>query len=247
MDRKHSDVLFVVLLLAAVAMTALASQFYDRYLGSQNTDTFTVADYLTLASHSPQSHLIVTGTLATDAELQAANKLSERFGIGVKDEALVESRSGLLLIGNPSTNLLLERFLREEYSSDAATVAVVEENLLIIVSSPEQAERAVSILSNFQQEPVLLSPKASLGIAKVAILSFLLALLLVPAILVLVESHRKRGIAQATESTDDHKIAAIAAYARKYEGQGFSEPQIRSWLEKYGYDSTLVEIALRRA
>jgi len=247
MDPKKSDVLFVVLLLVAVAGTAIASQLYDAYLESKQKDVFTVVDYLTIASRSPESYLIVTGKLATQPELDAAQALSTRLGVNVEQEEFVIARSSLILVGNPGTHLLLDRLMTGEYDPSAASVTISGDNLLVIISSPEQAQRAVEVLGNFNDEPVLLSPSASLGFQKTSALALLLAILTVPALLVFLEGHRKHVIAQATESTDEHKLAAIAAYIRKYEDQGYSEPQIRSWLEKFGYAGELVDIAMRRA
>lgn len=250
--KRYQGILFltaIVIIMIYVLVFEISSipvsitgQTAEYIVGSNQPSS--IHEFLTMVRNHPGGYMVVLGQYAKDYEIIYGEKIAEYLGIIVRYGENIESTDKLVLIGSPNTNLLLDKFLRRGYSKDEAVLSLAGNNLLVIVSDEQQAKKIYGIIANFREMHDKLSPDiAVFGFGKIVVYIVGLFLLLVGMLLFLVESYRKKSIARAQESKDEHKLEALQNYIKKYKKQGYSEEQIRRWLVNYDYNEELVMAA----
>ncbi len=201
--------------------------------------------YLTMVKNHPSDYVLVTGSYAKEYEINYAEKISRHFGLRAVDEDDIETSSKLILIGNPNTNLLLDKFLKEPYFKNKAMISVAGDNLLIVIGDEGQTDKLADTVIEFNENRYKLSPdKVTFdfdGIKAYIIVAFVILVLL---ILLYLEKSREVNVSKAKELKEEYKLEALENYIRRYREEGHPEGQIRKWLIKYGYDAELIDIAI---
>jgi hypothetical protein len=243
--KRYESILFlniVIIMFVYIVVLGIGDTVTKTGLAYQQQSVY---EYLTLVKNHPNQYVLVLGTYAKDYEIEYAEQIADFLGIKTRYESDVEWGNNLVLVGQPSTNLLLDKYLTKQYSDSEALLTVDRDNLIIVVSNEGQAKKVANVISNFKASKERLSPTTvSLKLHTLILyIGFGLALV-IPIILFFVEMKRKKAVSMAKESTDDHKLMVLEKYIEKYRQEGHSEKQIKDWLVDYGYDKELVDKAV---
>ncbi|MBR9700116.1 hypothetical protein GOV09_06680 [Candidatus Woesearchaeota archaeon] len=238
MGRFIYEISLIAVLVFIVVIFATTGVQKDE--GGERIDG--VYEYLSFVKNHPQQFMVVVGAHALDHERVYGEKIAGFLGTRIKRADSVESRQHLILVGNPSTNLLLDKLITSY--PKGSSLHVRGNNLFIFLNDEQEAQVLSEVIENFVGERNQLSPSTvRVGLEK--ILNVLgVIIVLIPLFIFLFERLRKRPLHEDREDDERYKMQVLMRYIKKYEEEGHSEEQIKEWLMKFDYQEELINRSL---
>jgi hypothetical protein len=248
--EKYEEYLFLIAFIVAsiyvVSIFGINASKTGFAFQVSNPDKESVYNFIKIVKSQPDNYIVVIGKFAKDYEISYAARIAKFLGARLSYESEIRSYNNLVLIGNPATNMVLDKTLLQPYDANGILFTVSKSNLMIVLSSEEQSKMALDIIQQYENNKEKLSPASAMFGASDffgPFIAIIIGMLLIFGILM--EKYRHANVRRAQEAEREYKLVALESYISKYSQLGYPLDAIRKGLIKYGYNEETVDTALQ--
>jgi hypothetical protein len=216
-----------------------------------------VYDQINTIKSDPSPYTIVIGNQADIETIKASSELASFLGItrSLFDNE-VQNPQNLVLIGNPSNNVLIVPFISPD-QTNKTTIKAANNNLIINNMNPSDLKQGIDLIKNYEKNKEILqteeyllqtffSPSDSSLLILIIVSVLVLALIGILTFIIIKKRKHIETKLVTTNIQPQELNQQIIYYIQKSMQQGYSKDQIKQSLINVGWNSSQVDQALSR-
>jgi len=216
-----------------------------------------VYDQINTIKSDPSPYTIVIGNQADIETIKASSELASFLGItrSLFDNE-VQNPQNLVLIGNPSNNVLIVPFISPD-QTNKTTIKAANNNLIINNMNPSDLKQGIDLIKNYEKNKEILqteeyllqtffSPSDSSLLILITVSVLVLAFIGILFFIVIKKRKHIETKLVTTNIQPQETNQQIIYYIQKSMQQGYSKDQIKQSLINVGWNPSQVDLALSR-